>query len=182
MVGRPGYRRCLEPSNFLATSLRYQARMVSGLAMQATSRSALLPHVSRSRRGWRDLDHSTPISMAALPSGFGSPRPDIHSAEEAPGSPIPSRTLAVATTSCSSCRTAYLTLATDRFSFLTIRAIGGLGSSYRPDKTRKSRSGQPQDRPVSRKVISHVDPNCGLKVENFADHGDTVVLLRPSTR
>jgi hypothetical protein len=31
--GLPGYCRCLEPSNFLATSLRYQARMVSGLAI-----------------------------------------------------------------------------------------------------------------------------------------------------
>src|ERR1700730_5587901 len=30
--GRPGYCRCLEPSNFWATSLLYQARIVSGLA------------------------------------------------------------------------------------------------------------------------------------------------------
>ena len=34
---------CLEPSNFLVMSLRYQARMVSGLATQATPRSALRP-------------------------------------------------------------------------------------------------------------------------------------------
>ena len=42
---RPGelYCRCWEPSNFGATSLRYQARMVSGLAVLATSRSALHP-------------------------------------------------------------------------------------------------------------------------------------------
>jgi len=38
------------------------------------------------------------------PSEYGSPRPGIHSAGEAPDSPIPSPTLAVATTSCSSCR------------------------------------------------------------------------------
>jgi hypothetical protein len=42
-AGRPGYCRCLEPSNFLATSLRYQAKMVSGLATQATARSAFRP-------------------------------------------------------------------------------------------------------------------------------------------
>src|SRR5579864_2248307 len=35
--GRPGYLRCLEPSNLLAISLRYQARMVAGLATRATS-------------------------------------------------------------------------------------------------------------------------------------------------
>jgi hypothetical protein len=27
--GRPGISRCLEPSNFLVTSLRYQSKMVS---------------------------------------------------------------------------------------------------------------------------------------------------------
>jgi hypothetical protein len=43
MRGRPGERRCLEPSNFSATSLRYQARMVSGLAMRATGCSPLRP-------------------------------------------------------------------------------------------------------------------------------------------
>src|SRR5580704_7392795 len=41
--GRPGYCRCLEPSNFWATSLRYHARIVSGLATQATSRGAFRP-------------------------------------------------------------------------------------------------------------------------------------------
>jgi hypothetical protein len=41
--GRPGYCRCLKPSNFWASSLRYQARIVSGLATHATSRSALRP-------------------------------------------------------------------------------------------------------------------------------------------
>jgi hypothetical protein len=34
--GLPEYRRCLEPSNFWAMSFRYQARMVSGLATDAT--------------------------------------------------------------------------------------------------------------------------------------------------
>jgi hypothetical protein len=33
----------LEPSNFSATSLRYQLRMVSGLATQATSPNAIRP-------------------------------------------------------------------------------------------------------------------------------------------
>jgi hypothetical protein len=41
--GRPGYCRCLEPSNFWAINLRYQARIVSGFATQATSWSALRP-------------------------------------------------------------------------------------------------------------------------------------------
>ena len=36
MRGRPGEARTLEPSNFRAMSRRYQARMVSGLATQAT--------------------------------------------------------------------------------------------------------------------------------------------------
>src|SRR6516164_6333193 len=41
--GRPGPRRLLEPSNLRATSLRYQARMVSGRATLATSARALRP-------------------------------------------------------------------------------------------------------------------------------------------
>src|SRR5450830_1245279 len=41
--GRPGLRRSREPSNLRATSLRYQARMVSGRAAFATSPSALRP-------------------------------------------------------------------------------------------------------------------------------------------
>src|ERR1700680_3429391 len=41
--GAAGYCRCLEPSNFLATSLRYQARIVSGFATQAHSSSPLRP-------------------------------------------------------------------------------------------------------------------------------------------
>src|ERR1019366_6075880 len=41
--GRPGVRRFCEPSNLRATSLRYQARMVSGRAAIATSPSALRP-------------------------------------------------------------------------------------------------------------------------------------------
>jgi hypothetical protein len=36
MRGRPGEERNLEPSNLRAMSRRYQARMVSGLATQAT--------------------------------------------------------------------------------------------------------------------------------------------------
>jgi hypothetical protein len=36
MRGRPGEVRNLEPSNLRAMSRRYQARMVSGLATQAT--------------------------------------------------------------------------------------------------------------------------------------------------
>jgi hypothetical protein len=62
-TGRPGYCRCLEPSNFLATSLRYKAKMVSGLATQATARSALRPRrfpistrVARSGSLNRNLD------------------------------------------------------------------------------------------------------------------------------
>jgi hypothetical protein len=90
------------PSNFFATSLRYQARMASDLATQATSRSALRP--TRPPDLGEPWDHSTAISMAASPSEYGSPRPNIHSAVEAPGSPIPSGTPAVETTSCSSCR------------------------------------------------------------------------------
>ena len=64
-AGRPGYCRCLEPSNFLATSLRYQAKMVSGWATQATARSALRPRrfpisarVARSGSLNRNLDGS----------------------------------------------------------------------------------------------------------------------------
>ena len=41
--GRPGKERNFEPSNFLAMSRRYQARIVSGFATQATSFSALRP-------------------------------------------------------------------------------------------------------------------------------------------
>ena len=38
MRGRPGFRRCFEPSNLRATSRRYQARIVSGFATEATCR------------------------------------------------------------------------------------------------------------------------------------------------
>jgi len=41
--GRPGDRRFLQPSNFSATSWRYQARMVSGLARRASCSSPLRP-------------------------------------------------------------------------------------------------------------------------------------------
>jgi hypothetical protein len=41
--GLPGPRRAFEPSNLLATSLRYQARIVSGLATVASSARALRP-------------------------------------------------------------------------------------------------------------------------------------------
>ena len=40
---RAAPRRCAVPSYFWAISFRYQARMVSGLATQPTSRSALRP-------------------------------------------------------------------------------------------------------------------------------------------
>src|SRR5258705_4688304 len=43
MRGRPGEVRNLEPSNLRAMSRRYQARMVSGLATQATCWSAVRP-------------------------------------------------------------------------------------------------------------------------------------------
>ena len=43
ILGRPGYSRFLEPSNFWAINFRYQARIVSGLAMLAISLSALRP-------------------------------------------------------------------------------------------------------------------------------------------
>src|SRR5438105_2890711 len=42
-LGRPGERRCFEPSNFAAISLRYQPGMVSGLAMRATCCSPFRP-------------------------------------------------------------------------------------------------------------------------------------------
>ena len=42
--GRPGDRRFLQPSNFSATSWRYQARMVSSLARHATRSSPLRPN------------------------------------------------------------------------------------------------------------------------------------------
>src|SRR5262252_3208660 len=41
--GRPGYLRDCEPSNLRAISRRYQARIVSGLATQATFSRALRP-------------------------------------------------------------------------------------------------------------------------------------------
>jgi hypothetical protein len=119
--GRPGYCRCLEPSNSLATSLRYQAKMVSGLATQATARSALRPRrfpisarVARSGSLNGNLEGSFALRIRFL-------RPDIHSAAEAPGSPSPSRKPAAAPTSCSSCRLPIL-LSGERFSILTMRA------------------------------------------------------------
>jgi len=67
------------------------------------SRSALRPHASRSRRGWR-ARITQPQSgwQLRLRIRFSAARYSF--AGEAPGSPIPSRTLAAATTSCSSCR------------------------------------------------------------------------------
>src|SRR6185295_1350896 len=41
ILGLPGAARFWEPSNLFAINLRYQARMVSGLAMLAISLSAL---------------------------------------------------------------------------------------------------------------------------------------------
>jgi hypothetical protein len=41
--GRPGDRRCFEPSNLAATSWRYQLGMVSGLARRATCCRAFRP-------------------------------------------------------------------------------------------------------------------------------------------
>ena len=43
MVGRPGALRCVEPSNFCATRLRCQPRIVSGLTILATSARAFFP-------------------------------------------------------------------------------------------------------------------------------------------
>ena len=43
MRGRPGYERCFDRSNFAAINRRYQARIVSGLATQATCARALRP-------------------------------------------------------------------------------------------------------------------------------------------
>jgi hypothetical protein len=93
-----------EPSNFRAISLRYQARMVSGLATRATSPSASRPRLSPiSARVARSGSLSrNPFGSFAL--RIRSPRPDIHSEAEAPGSPTPSHTPAVAPTSCSSYR------------------------------------------------------------------------------
>src|SRR6266511_2146439 len=45
ILGRPGALRCWEPSNFWATSLRCQARIVSGVTMVATSSRACLPNL-----------------------------------------------------------------------------------------------------------------------------------------
>ena len=49
--GRPRDLRCAAPSNFRATSLRCQPRIVSGWATLATSASACL-RSCRSRQGW----------------------------------------------------------------------------------------------------------------------------------
>ena len=64
-LGRPGYFRFREPSNFFATSLRYHASMVSGFATLATTPSALRPtrfpisaRVTRSASLSRNLDGS----------------------------------------------------------------------------------------------------------------------------
>jgi len=47
-----GVRRCLEPSNFSATSRRYQARMVSGLARRATGAVLCVLNACRFPPGW----------------------------------------------------------------------------------------------------------------------------------
>src|SRR5262249_30922664 len=44
ILGRPGFRRAFEPSNLRATSLRYQARIVSGRATVTTSARTLRPN------------------------------------------------------------------------------------------------------------------------------------------
>src|ERR1039458_6991896 len=49
--GRPAERRNLDPSNLLAISLRYQPRMVSGMAVAATSSSAFRPDRKSRRAG-----------------------------------------------------------------------------------------------------------------------------------
>src|SRR5215471_15661042 len=58
--GRPGDRRFLQPSNFSATSRRYQARMVSGLASRATGCRPLRPK-------------RLPISARGGPLAIGEP-------------------------------------------------------------------------------------------------------------
>ena len=83
--GRPGYCRCLKPSNFWASSLRYQARIVSGLATHATSRSALGQGAFRFRPGWSVPGRKGAVAPATWSLRFGSRRPNTHSATRALG-------------------------------------------------------------------------------------------------
>src|SRR5262249_25465556 len=107
--GRPGYDRFFEPSNFWAMSFRYQARIVSGLATQATSRSTLRPDAFRSQprspaRGWRAA-----IARATWPSGSDSLPQDIRFEAKAPGSPSQSHRPEVVAICGSSCCPSILT-------------------------------------------------------------------------
>src|SRR5450755_5180165 len=62
--GLPGPRRAFEPSNLPATSLRYQARMVSGLATVATSARAWRP------RPMTDLPEHRSLGVRELQSSI----------------------------------------------------------------------------------------------------------------
>ncbi len=87
--GRLDTRRFLEPSNFLATSLRCHPRIVSGLTMLATSSSARLPSCFPTQ----------PEFAARRRSGANGPGADFelpdsrqrgtHSAGATPDQPIP---------------------------------------------------------------------------------------------
>jgi hypothetical protein len=123
-VGRPGYCRCLEPSNFLATSFRYQARMVSGLATQATSRSALRPtrfpisaRVARSGSLNRNLDGSFARRIRFSAARYSFCSRSFWFTDPVTYASSFSHFLFLMPT-------VYLTLATGRFSFLTIVVPG----------------------------------------------------------
>jgi hypothetical protein len=71
-AGRPGYRRCLEPSTFLATSLRYHAKMVSGLATQPGSVRIIRQHQSTALNGFDEPARDLRTHCRAAPA---SPNP-----------------------------------------------------------------------------------------------------------
>src|ERR1700732_5018369 len=94
--GLPGLRRPFEPSNLRATSLRYQAKMVSGCAKLAASLRILRPSrwpISPSVARSASERFSRPFNRALE---FDFRRQDIRSAPAAPGPPSPLRTAASA--------------------------------------------------------------------------------------
>jgi hypothetical protein len=87
--GRPGLRRAFEPSNLRATSLRYQARIVSGRATLATRRELRGPIDDQSRRAWLARRLRALAFLSTGPSGCDFQRPDTQCVPAAPGSPAP---------------------------------------------------------------------------------------------
>ena len=83
--GRPGYDRLFEPSNFAATSRRYQPRIVSGLAIQVTLARAFRPNLrpisasvarSGSDKRSRDGNCVRKILFSAAKYSFAATVPD----------------------------------------------------------------------------------------------------------